>query len=111
MSNAIITAVAALLAFAAMDDITSDHDANLTVERVAVALCLGWFAWMSWRFVAARRRWLGTVSVALLGAAVLAQRYIGPGQAPTLMSAHAVALLCLVWFLAVAGWLAVESRR
>ena len=111
MSKAVVTTLAALLAFAALDDITSDNDTDFVLEQAMVAVSLGWFAFMSLGFVTQGRRWLGAISIVMLAAAVLAQRSIGPGQVPSLYSAHAVALLCLLWFLGVAVWLGVEARR
>jgi hypothetical protein len=110
MTKAILTIAAVLLAYAAFDDITTDHDTNFVFERAMVALCVGWLAWVTWQCIAERRRALSLVSVVLLAGAVLAQPRVVQGPQGS-VAAYLVTLACLVWFLGVAVWLAVRARR
>jgi hypothetical protein len=47
--DAAITLAALLLAFAALDDITTDTATTFTVEWIALAVCGVWLAIVSWR--------------------------------------------------------------
>lgn len=110
MRDSIITIVAVILAFSALDDISTDTDASFAVEYTALVICGIWFAYVSWRTHRRGRRSLGNVSIGVTVALALAQftlwLAIGPGQ----WVAYVVTLIGLGWF-AVLGGILVWSDR
>ena len=52
----VVTGLAVFLAFAALDDITTDNDTNFTTEWIAVVLCAGWLAFFGYQWWRRRRR-------------------------------------------------------
>jgi undecaprenyl pyrophosphate phosphatase UppP len=105
MRDIIVTIAAVILAVAAFDDITTDHDTNFVFERAALIMCAGWFLVTAWRVSQAGRRALGRTSVAAALAVGLAQWAIGPGTAQSRI-AYIVMLTGLGWFVVVTGILA-----
>lgn len=108
--DAVLTLVAVVLAFAALDDITTDTDSSFTFERLGLAACGVWLGSVSWRLLRGGREWLGAVSAVLLVAAAAAQPAIGPGTQPFRFE-YLATVAGLVWFLALAGILARFAWR
>ena len=107
----IITIVAVILAFAALDDITTDNATSFVVERTLLVICTMWFAHVSLRTRRRGRRALGNVSIGLTVAFALAQTTIGQGTVPSRWVEYLVALGTLVWFAILAGILVWSDRR
>jgi hypothetical protein len=79
-----------VLAFLALDDITTDNATSFAYERVALIACAGWFTVVSWQLVPISQD-------------------MGPAGWPV----HGTALLGLAWFTALAGvlaWLGWRAR-
>jgi peptidoglycan/LPS O-acetylase OafA/YrhL len=111
MRVGIITIVAVILAFLALDDITTDNSTSFVVERTALVICTMWFAHVSVRTRQRGRRGLGNVSIGLTVAFALAQTTIGRGTVPSRWVEYSVALAALVWFAVLAGILVWSNRR
>jgi hypothetical protein len=104
LQDAALTFAAVMLAFAALDDITTDKDASFAFERFALAACAVWLFMVAWRLVHGGHRLLGVVSVSILVASAAAQPAIGPGTDPFKFE-YLVTVAGLVWFLGLAGML------
>jgi hypothetical protein len=104
-----LTLVAVLLSFAALHDIAGGRESDLTNEYAALVVCGGWLLGMSIGLMRSSRHWLGGVSLAVLASAVVAQRAIGPGVAPTW--AASVVYAAWLWFGIVAVVLAASALR
>lgn len=111
LRDAALTLAAVILAFAALDDITTDTAATFTVERFALAACAVWLLSVAWRLVRGGHRLLGAVSVVMLVASAAAQSALGPGAVPGRWFEYLVTLARLGWFLGLAGILAVFAWR
>jgi hypothetical protein len=103
--NASITIVMVVLAFLALDDITTDHDTNFVVERTMVIVADAWFVLVAWRVLRLGHRGLGGLSIAVAIAAAVAQWMVGPGTAP-FRAEYLLTVLGLAWFAMLAGTLA-----
>ena len=55
-THKVLTVLAAFLAWAAFDDLTTDNSTNFWPERVVLAICAAWFLFAAWRVIQARRR-------------------------------------------------------
>ena len=101
-----LTCIVVLVAFLALDDITTDNDTHFALERAAVAACGVWFAFITRQLWRQDRRRLAVVSASLLGLATVAQAGIGPGvpraQVELLGTAIGLTWFALIWFLAIA---------
>ena len=109
--SAAITFLAVLLAFAALDDITTDRDTSFAFERLALAGCAGWFLFVARQLWQRGQRLLGLVSVGLVALAAILHPAIGTVTAPTSSAslatfAYLSTFAALVWFLLMAGMLA-----
>jgi hypothetical protein len=109
--SAAITFLAVLLAFAALDDITTDRDTSFAFERLALAGCAGWFLFVARQLWQRGQRMLGLVSVGLVALAAILHPAIGTVLAPNPSSflapvAHLATVAAMAWFLLVAGMLA-----
>ena len=49
--DAVITLVAVVLTFVALDDITTDKAESFVAERIALIACTAWFALVAWRLM------------------------------------------------------------
>ena len=103
--DAVITFVAVVLAFAALDDITTDRDTSFTFERVALAGCAAWFLFVAGRFWQQGQRVPAMLSFALVAVGAFANPAIGQDRAPNQL-AYLATIAGLAWFLLVAGMLA-----
>ena len=110
LRDAVLTLVAVVLAFLALDDITTDRASSFVVERVALAGCGLWFALLALRLVQQGQRALGLSSIGVVIALAVAQPGIGPGTIPGTPASLAM-VLGLAWFLLMSGTLAVRAVR
>jgi len=111
MRDGIITIVAVIIAFLALDDISTDTATSFAVERGALVMCGVWFGLVSWRTRRLGRRGLRNVSLGVTVALALAQSAIGPGTVPSLQIASVVTLAGLGWFAVLAGILVRSDGR
>jgi len=110
LRHAAVTLGAVLLAFAAFDDITTDTDTSFTVEWFALALCGVWLLSVAWRLFQSEHRWLGSISVVALVAAVGAGSLISAGVG-SFEIGYLTTIAALLWFLALAGILTGQAWR
>jgi hypothetical protein len=110
LRDAAITMVAVVLAFLALDDITTDTAPSFMLERTALAGCASWFGIVAWRLMRQGHRVLGGLSLGLVLTAALAQRSIGPGTV-WMQLEYLATVGCLVWFVVLAGILARFAWR
>lgn len=110
LRDGLLTLIAVLLAFAALDDITTDNATTFTFEWLGLGVCAAWLLTVSWRLVRGKDRWLGSVSVIALVVAVGAGSTIRPGTGP-FQVAYLATMAGLVWFLGLAGILATRGWR
>jgi hypothetical protein len=108
-----LTLAAVLLAFAALDDITTHHGASFYGERTALVVCGMWFVIAGRRMSLYGSRPIGILSIAVAAAAAVAQFAIVPGTVPALQISYLFSVLGLVWFTllsAVLLWLSWRVR-
>ena len=111
LGDAALTFAAVLLAFAALDDITTDSATSFAFERFALACCAAWLLIVAWRLMRSGHRLLGAVSVVVVAAGAAAQPAIGPGTLPSLRFEYVATVAGLLWFVGVAGILASIAWR
>jgi hypothetical protein len=104
--DAAITFVAVVVAFLALDDITTDTARGFRFERLVLAGCALWFLFVAWRFWRHGQPILGVLSFGLVAIAALAQPAVGPGMVPSVRFEYLATVGGLAWFLLVAGILA-----
>ena len=110
LRDAAVTFGTVLLAFAAFDDITTDTATTFTVEWSSLAVCGAWLLSVSWRLLRSEHRWLGSISVVVLVAAVGAGSSIRPGTGPFQVE-YLTTIAGLLWFLALAAILTGQAWR
>ncbi len=110
LRDAAFTLATVLLAYAAFDDITTDRATTFTVEWVGLAMCGVWLLILSWRLLRGEHRWLGSVSVVALVAAVGAGSAIGPDTGPFQIE-YLTTIAGLFWFLGLVGILTSQALR
>jgi len=110
LRDAAVTLAAVLLAFAAFDDITTDTATTFTFEWFGLAACGMGLVIVSWRLLRSEHRWLGSVSVVALVAAVGAASSIRPGTGPFQFE-YLATIAGLLWFLGLAVTLAGQAWR
>ena len=103
--DAVITFLAVVLAFLALDDITTDRATSFTLERIALAGCAGWFLYVAWRFWQQGQRLPALLSLGLVAIGAFVNPAIGPDTAPNQL-AYLATIAGLAWFVLVAGMLA-----
>jgi hypothetical protein len=103
--DAAVTFLAVVLAFLALDDITTDRATSFTLERVSLAGCAGWFLYVAWRFWQQGQRLPALLSFGLVAIGALANPAIGQDPAPNPL-AYLATIAGLAWFLLVAAMLA-----
>jgi putative exporter of polyketide antibiotics len=108
--HAVLTCGVVLLAFLAIDDITTDSSTTFAVERAAVIACGVWFAFIARQLWRQGRRGLAVVSAAVLGLAAVAQPAIRPGVSSGQVG-PIVTWIALVWFLIVAAVMGLQRIR
>jgi hypothetical protein len=110
LRDAALTLAAAVFAFAAFDDITTDTATTFAVEWVGLAVCGVWMVIVSWRLLASGHRWLGSISAVALVAAVGAGSTIRPGTGSFRVE-YLMTIAGLLWFLGLVAILAREAWR
>lgn len=108
--DALLTVIAAGLAFAAFDDITTDNDINFAIERAMLLVCAGWAAWVGWSERARGRPLSAGVSLLVLAAAVWGQANLSASSDTIRTMASLSVVMALVWFLIVAGMIVRQVR-
>jgi hypothetical protein len=98
LRDGVVTFLALLLAFAAIDDITTDNATSFQVEYAALIVCAAWLGFVAWRLFLSGHRVLGSVSTLALATAMWAQRGIRPGVVPGLRPEYVVINLAYFWF-------------
>lgn len=117
LADAVITLAAVCVAFAAFDDITTDHDASFTSEYAGLAVCGAWMLVLAIRLIRDGRVAPGGISLLALAAAVWGQRAVGPGTVPGLGAHYLAVVGAFVWFailsvtMFVMGWRTDPERQ
>lgn len=113
LRDAVVTIMVVGLAVAALDDITTDKDASLAFERIALGGCAAWFAFLAWRLIRHGHRTLGGLSLAVVAIGAMVQPGVGPGPAPMWFKyvAYGATVGALAWFVALAGLLTWSAWR
>lgn len=106
--DAVFTVIAVLVAFAALDDITTDNALSFPLERLALVGCAVWFLRVAWRLWQQDQRVLGAMSCGLVVLAVVVHPTIGQGALPAQFvylawAGYLATIGALAWFLVVAG--------
>ncbi len=99
-----------IVAFLALDDITTDNATSFGFERFALLCCWGWLLVMSARLMR-EHRVPGLISVGLLGLAAPALREIGRGTQPDPSWEYVVTVAFLLWFTGMSVYLAALGWR
>jgi|KBSSwiStaDraftv2_1062776.scaffolds.fasta_scaffold1533659_2 peptidoglycan/LPS O-acetylase OafA/YrhL len=110
LRDAVLTGVAVLLAFAALDDITTDHDTSFTFERLLLAACALCLAFVASNLIRDDHRVLGGVSIAVLTIAAAAQFRVGQDTTGG-RTEYLVVMAGLLWFLVLAVVLAARAVK
>ena len=110
LRDALLTFTAVLIAFAAFDDITTDTATTFAFEWLGLVVCAAWLLIVSWRLVRGEHRWLGSMSVIVLVAAVAAGSTIRPGPGPFRIE-YLATIAGLIGFLGLGGILATRAWR
>ena len=112
--DAVVTFLVVGLALAALDDITTDTSTgNFLPERIMLAACAVWFAFVAARLIRERHRILGGLSLGVLALGAAVQPGVGPGLAPTWFKyfAYAATVGALGWFVVLAGLMTWSAWR
>jgi len=115
--GAVVTLLVVGLAWAALDDITTDTSTgNFLPERIMLVACAAWLAFVAARLIRERHRILGGVSLGLLALGAAVQPGVGPGLAPIWFKyfAYGATVGALGWFVVLAGlmtWSALRGKR
>ncbi len=111
LRDALVTAVALLLAFAAFDDITTDNATTFTLEYTLLVACAVWLSFVALNLVRQRHHVLGIISFAALAGALWGQRAIRPGSTPDMLPEFVVMTAVYGWFWALCLIMAWWARR
>jgi hypothetical protein len=111
LRDALLTGAAVIVAFLALDDITTDRAATFAFERFALACCGVCLLIVAWRLIRGGHRVVGGVSVVAVAAVAMAQPALGPGILPSLRFEYVATAAGLVWFVGLAGILATFAWR
>jgi hypothetical protein len=109
LGNGVGTIIAVLLAYAALDDITTDNATTFAFEWVLLGLCAAWLLLVSRRLVRSGHRWLGSASLVVLMIASAAGSRIRQGG--SFEVEYLATLSGLVWFLGLGGLLVTRALR
>ncbi len=107
--DAVLTIAAVMLAYAALDDITTDNATTFAVEWAALGVCATWLLIVCWRLLRGEHRWLGSLSAMVLAVAIGAAPAIRRGADARVE--YLLTIAALVWFLGVGGILATRAWR
>jgi peptidoglycan/LPS O-acetylase OafA/YrhL len=110
LALAIGTAIADYFILAAFHDITGGGT-DPTNEYVFLALCGAWLLYVGARLIGIKRRLIGGLSLLALAAGLWGQQGIGPRTESSVQPAYVVTTCAFLWFVALAGILAVLSWR
>ena len=110
LRDAAVTLATVLLAVAAFDDITTDTATTFTFEWFGLAVCGVCLLIVSWRLLWSERRWLGSVSVVALVAAVGGGSSFTPGTDPFQVE-YLTTIAGLLWFLGLVAILTGQAWR
>jgi hypothetical protein len=102
LREGLISLAAVVMAFGALDDITTDIARTFLVERMVLAACGGWFVFIAFRLWQQRRRLLAVVSLGMVGCAAWAQPFIGRGAGAFW---YLATIAGLVWFVGISLFL------
>jgi len=111
LRDAALTFGAVVLAFLALDDITTDTATSFVFERTALAFCGVWLVIVAWRLLRGGHRVLGAISAVVVAGAAAAQPAVGPGTVPSFKFEYVATAGGLAWFLGLAGILASLAWR
>ena len=103
-----MTLAAFVFAFAAFDDITTDHATSFRAEYTLLLLCAAWGAALNVRLAWRGRSGLAGACLALLLAVLWGQQSIGPGTRASVGPGYLVAA-ALLGFVAVAIYLVITG--
>jgi len=112
--DAMVTLLVVGLALAALDDITTDKSTgNFLPERILLAVCAVWFAFLAWHLIRAGQRGLGGASLGVVALGAVVQPGLGPGLAPLWLKyvAYFATVGVLGWFVLLGGLLAWRAWR
>jgi hypothetical protein len=116
MIDAGVTLAVLMLAWAALDDITTDNSTDFTVEYIILSAAAMWLFALGVRLIRSGQAALGIASLVFLAGAVWGQRRIGPGTIPSLK--HSIAILAaFAWTLGLTvtlfrrGWVLRPGRE
>ena len=105
-----LTLAAAVLAFLAFDDITTDSSATaFAVEYGGLLVCAVWCLVLAGRLLMIRSSALGIVSILMLAAAIWGQTGFGPGTVPSWQPEYVATVAALAWFLLLGGALVIRG--
>jgi len=110
LRTAALVLAAVIVAFLALDDITTDDAASFGFERFGLLCCWTWLLVVSARLMR-NHRTLGLMSLGLLGLAAPALRAIGPDTRPGLSFEYAVTVVFLAWFIGLSAFVAALAWR
>jgi hypothetical protein len=112
--DAMVTLLVVGLALAALDDITTDKSTgNFLPERIMLAACAAWLAFVAARLIREGHRILGGLSLGVLALGAAAQPGLGPSLAPMSLKygAYGATVGALGWFVVLGGILAWRAWR
>jgi hypothetical protein len=99
LTCAVLTFIAVILAFMAIDDITTDNATSFWVERVYLICCGLWLLIPSAVLFWNGYRLLGAISFSFLILGATAQPFIGTGTIPGFQFEYVATIAALLWFL------------
>jgi len=106
-----ITAVAVLLAYGALDDITTDNATRFVAERVFLFVCNGWCFLAAWRVIQSGHPHFGRLSIVIAAIAAVAQWVVRREAVPSVKISYLIALFGLIWFAFFSAFLAWRGWR
>ena len=109
--DAAITLVAALLAYAALDDITTGHEPSLSLEYALVATCAVWAGMLIVNLIRTGQSALAAISLLALSGAAWGMPAIWPGIVPGLWPGYVAVSGAMLWFLALPAILLWRAWR
>ena len=104
-----MTLAAFVFAFAAFDDITTDHATSFRAEYTLLLICAAWGAALNVRLAWRGRSGLAGACTALLLAVLWGQQSIGPGTRAGVGPGYLMASAALLGFVVVAIYLVITG--
>ena len=111
VTDGVITVVALILVFLALDDITTDNARTFLAEYSVLLVGAAWLVHVSARVLRSGRLLLGAVSILALVVGMWAQREVGPGIVPGFSTAYVALSVAYLWFWVLSGALLWLGRR